>query len=127
MRRLGVLAVVACALAAMPTLSTAQTFLGGVRGSVKDAQGIIPGVTVSLLNEETGISRETASNDSGEYSFPAVSAGLYTVRAGLAGFKTFERQGIRIATQTAVTLDIVLEVGTLQETITVTADAPLIE
>ncbi|MCC7240897.1 MAG: TonB-dependent receptor, partial [Acidobacteria bacterium] len=127
MRRLGVLTVVACVLAAMPTLSTAQTFLGGVRGAVKDAQGIIPGVTVSLVNEETGISRETVSNDSGEYSFPAVSAGLYTVRAGLAGFKTFERQGIRIATQTFVTLDIVLEVGTLQETITVTADAPLIE
>ena len=49
------------------------------------------------------------------------------MRAGLTGFKTFESKGIRIATQQFVTLDITLEVGQLQETITVTADAPLIE
>lgn len=119
--------VAVCVLATMPSVSGAQTFLGGIRGAVKDAQGIIPGVTVSLFNDETGLSRDTVSNESGEYSFPAVPAGLYTVRASVQGFKTFERQGIRIATQTFVTLDIVLEVGTLEETITVTADAPLIE
>jgi hypothetical protein len=106
---------------------SAQTFQGGMRGSVKDAQGVIPGVTVTLANEATGVTRDTVTNDSGEYSFPALDPGSYTVKASVAGFKTFERKGIRIATQTFVTLDVTLEVGTLEETITVTADAPLIE
>jgi hypothetical protein len=105
----------------------AQTFQGGLRGAVKDAQGVIPGVTVTLTNEATGVSRDTVTNESGEYSFPALDPGNYTVKASVAGFKTFERKGIRIATQTFVTLDVTLEVGALEETITVTADAPLIE
>jgi hypothetical protein len=106
---------------------SAQSFQGGVRGSVKDTQGVIPGATVTLTNEANGVSRDTVTNDSGEYSFPALDASTYTIKAGVTGFKTFERRGIRIGTQQFVTLDIVLEVGTLQETITVTADAPLIE
>lgn len=105
----------------------AQTFQGGLRGAVKDAQGVIPGATVTLTNEATGVTRETVTNESGEYSFPALDPGTYSVRASVTGFKNFERRGIRIATQTFVTLDITLEVGTLEETITVTADAPLIE
>jgi trimeric autotransporter adhesin len=105
----------------------AQTFLGGVRGTVKDVQGVIPGVAVTLVNDDTGVSRDTVSNDTGEYSFPAVPPGVYTLRATVQGFKTFERQGVRISTQTFVTLDVTLELGALQETITVTADAPLIE
>src|SRR5687768_13653750 len=107
--------------------ASAQSFQGGLRGSVKDSQGIIPGASVILTNEGTGVSRDTVTNDSGEYSFPALDPGSYTVKASVTGFKSFERRGIRIATQTFVTLDIALEVGTLEETITVTADAPLIE
>jgi hypothetical protein len=104
-----------------------QTFQGGLRGAIKDAQGVIPGVTVTLTNEALGVSRDTVTNDAGEYSFPALDPGSYAVKAAVTGFKTFERKGIRIATQTFVTLDITMEVGTLEETITVTADAPLIE
>jgi trimeric autotransporter adhesin len=105
----------------------AQTFQGGLRGVVSDAQGVIPGVAVTLVNEATGVTRDTATNDTGGYSFPAVDPGSYTVRAAVQGFRTFERRGIRIATQTFVTLDVMLEIGALEETITVTADAPLIE
>jgi hypothetical protein len=120
--------VLVCAwLLGMAASAHAQTFQGGLRGAVKDVQGVIPGVTVTLTNEGTGVSRESVTNESGEYSFPALDPGSYTVKAGVAGFKSFERRGIRIATQTFVTLDITLEVGTLEETITVTADAPLIE
>ena len=108
-------------------LASAQSFQGGLRGSVKDAQGVIPGVTVTLLNEANGVTRDTVSNASGEYSFPAVDPSTFTVKAAVQGFKTFERKGIRIGTQQFVTLDITLEVGQLEESITVTADAPLIE
>ncbi|HYE88859.1 MAG TPA: TonB-dependent receptor [Vicinamibacterales bacterium] len=108
-------------------LGFAQSAQGGLRGAVKDAQGVIPGVTVTLTSESTGVSRDTVTNDSGEYSFPALDPSSYSVKAGVQGFKTFERRGIRIGAQQFVTLDITLEVGTVAETITVTADAPLIE
>ena len=45
--------------------ASAQTFTGGLRGAVRDANGVVPGVTVELINEATGASRDTVSNDSG--------------------------------------------------------------
>jgi trimeric autotransporter adhesin len=120
-------ALVAFAYALTPVNAFAQSSQGGLRGVVKDAQGVIPGVTVTLTNEATNIPRETVTNESGEYSFPAVDPATYTVKCSVQGFKTFERRGVRISTQQFVGLDVVLEVGALEETITVTADAPLIE
>ncbi len=126
MRRVGT-GVAIVAVLAMASLAGAQSFQGGMRGAVKDAQGVIPGVTITLVNDATNVSRDTLSNQSGEYSFPALDNGTYTVTAVVQGFKRFERQGIRVGTQQFITLDITLEVGTVAETITVTADAPLIE
>ena len=105
----------------------AQSFQGGVRGTVKDPQGIIPGASVTLTNQESGVSRDTVTNAAGEYSFPNVPPGIYTVKVAVAGFKTFERKDARIGTQQFFTLDIVLEVGAIEERITVTAESPLIE
>jgi hypothetical protein len=127
MKTLRQLLVVGLMLAVTGSLAAAQTFTGGLRGAVKDANGVIPGVTVELINEGTGAPREAVSNEAGEYSFGAVQPGTYTVRASLTGFRTFETKGVRIATQQFVTLDITLEVGQLQETITVTGAAPLID
>lgn len=120
----------AVALLVVPlAISTAwaQTFTGGLRGAVRDANGVIPGVTVTLINEATAISREAVSNEQGQYNFSVVQPGTYTVRATLTGFKTYENKGLRIGTQQFITLDITLDVGQLQETITVTGAAPLIE
>ena len=105
----------------------AQTFTGGVRGVVTDSGGVVPGVTVTLINEANGASRDSVSNERGLYDFSAVPPGTYTVKAELTGFKTFENKGIRVATQQFVTMDIKLDVGQLQETITVTGEAPLID
>jgi hypothetical protein len=105
----------------------AQTFTGGLRGAVKDSGGVIPGATVSITNESNGQTRETVSNESGQYDFSAVPPGVYTVRASLTGFKTYENRSVPIATQQFVTLDIILDVGQLQETITVTGESPLID
>ncbi|MGE3956988.1 MAG: carboxypeptidase regulatory-like domain-containing protein [Vicinamibacterales bacterium] len=105
----------------------AQSSTGSLRGTVKDAQGVIPGATVVLINESNGTTRETVSNESGEYAFPVLDPAGYTVRVAVPGFRTYERKGVRVTTQANVALDIPLEVGSLEETITVTADAPLIE
>ena len=105
----------------------AQTSTGGVRGAVTDSGGVVPGVTVMLTNEGNGASRDAVSNEQGAYNFSAVPPGTYTVKAELTGFKTFENKGVRVLTQQFVTLDIKLDVGQLQETITVTGEAPLID
>jgi len=121
-------AVVATALlVSAPTAASAQSAQGGLRGTVKDAQSPIPGVTVTLVNETNGVTRDTATNGVGEYSFPALEPGSYVVRVGLQGFKTFERKGVVINTQSFMELDVTLEIGTLEESITVTGQSPLIE
>ena len=105
----------------------AQTYQGGVRGAVRDANGVIPGADVTLVNEETSVERTTVSNAIGEYAFPNVVPAIYTVRASLSGYKTFASRGIRVGTQEFVTLDLSLEVGELREFITVSGESPVIE
>src|SRR5947207_5430894 len=68
----------------------AQQFTGGVRGAVRDANGVIPGAAVTLTNEATNISREVVTNDVGQYNFPAVPHGTYTLKSPISGSKTFE-------------------------------------
>ncbi len=94
---------------------------------MRDANGVIPGVTVMLTNEGTAIAREAATNEQGQYNFSAVTPGTYTVKAALQGFKTYENKGVRIGTQQFITLDVLLEVGQIEESITVTGQSPLIE
>lgn len=108
-------------------VTLAQSFTGGLRGAVRESGGVVPGVAVELTNEANGQTREAVTNDSGEYNFAAVTPGTYTVKASLTGFKTYESKGVRIGAQQFVTLDVTLEVGQLQETITVTGAAPLID
>ncbi len=116
-----------CVFIGVAASAAGQSFQGGLRGTIRDAQGVVPGVAVTLVNQESGVARDTATNEAGEYSFPGVVPGVYNVRASVAGFKTFERRDVRIGTQQFLTLDVTLEVGTVEETILVTADAPLIE
>ena len=116
-----VLLVVSAAIAG------AQSFTGGVRGEVRDANGVIPGVTVSLVNEATNISREVVTNDVGQYNFPAVAPGTYTLKTQLTGYKTYESKGLIVGTQQFITLDVQLQVGALEESITVTGQSPLID
>ena len=105
----------------------AQQFTGGVRGAVRDANGVIPGVAVTLTNEATNSSRETVTNDVGQYNFPAVPPGTYSLKSQIAGYKTFESKGLTVGTQQFVTLDVTLAVGGIEESITVTGQSPLID
>ena len=114
-------------LSAFPTSLNAQSSQGGLRGVVKDQQGVIPGVTVTMINDANGVSRDTVTNGVGEYSFPAIEPGTYTVKATVQGYKTFERKAVPVSVQQFVGLDITLEIGALEETITVTGESPLIE
>jgi hypothetical protein len=101
---------------------------GTIEGTVKDEQGaLLPGVTVTVVNLDTGDQRVVVTNESGLYRAPLLSLGTYRVIAELQGFKKFEQTGVSLrAGQTAV-IDVALSVGALAETITVTADAPLVD
>ena len=120
MRGKSVVGLTVLLLAVGVALAGAQSFLGGVRGAVRDANGVIPGAQVVLTEQQTSATRTVDTNEVGEYVFNAIPAGTYTIRATLSGFKTFVQTDLRIGTQQFLTLDITLDVGTLEETITVT-------
>jgi hypothetical protein len=107
--------------------SSAQTYQGGLRGLVRDTQGVIPGVEVVLTNEETNAARTSQTNDVGEYVFTGVLPGVYDLKVSLAGFKAEERKGLRVATQQSVVQDFTLEIGALAEQVTVTGTTPAME
>jgi hypothetical protein len=111
-----------------PAFAQSTAINGTIEGTVKDEQGaLLPGVTITVTNVDTGEQRVVVTNESGLYRAPLLSLGTYRVVAELQGFKKFEQQGVSLrAGQTAV-IDVALAVGTLAETITVTADAPLVD
>src|SRR6185295_5168418 len=110
------------------TFVSGQSFQGGLRGAARDSSGgVLPGVSFTLTNEATGVSRNTVTNDVGEYAFAAVTPGSYTLTGTLQGFKTIERRSIVVGTQQFITLDFVMETGALAEELVVTASAPLVE
>jgi hypothetical protein len=121
------LVVGAVLVLAMSQFAVGQGFQGGLRGSVKDTGGVIPGVEVTLTNQQTNIKRSTITNERGEYAFANIDPGTYAVKAILQGYKTVDRGDVRVATQSFLVLDLTLEVGAISESVTVTGEAPLIE
>src|SRR5687768_17815420 len=82
--------LLAAALAAVAVPSLAQPARSGtISGEVKDSTGaVLPGVTVTLTSQDRGFARETVSDESGRYVFPAVPIGMYRITATLQGFQT---------------------------------------
>jgi len=91
MRMRAALVLSALLIAANADALLGQGFQGGLRGAIKDAGGVIPGVEVTLTNEQTNIKRSTATNERGEYVFASVHPGNYAVKAILQGYKTVDR------------------------------------
>src|SRR6266481_2470145 len=81
-------------LLAASVTSFGQGFQGGLRGSVRDADGIVPNVEVTLTNEATNLPRSTMTNDSGEYSFAALEPGSYRLKASRPGYKTIDLEAL---------------------------------
>ncbi len=104
-----------------------QSFQGGIRGQVKDAGGVLPGAEVTLTNEGTSASRTTTTNAAGEYNFPNLPPGTYTLKVALPSFRGYTQAGLRVGTQQFLTLDVTLQIGSLEETVTVTGESPLVE
>ncbi len=120
------LALLWTCLAGLPLFG--QGFYGTIRGLVTDPNGgVVAGAKITLINEGTSEQRTTNTSGSGEYNFPDVVPGTYSVNSEAPGFKKFERKGIIVATQASVTADAKLEVGQVSESVQVTEVTPLIE
>lgn len=99
-----------------------------ITGRVSDpGGGVVPNCSVKLTNVETGIARETNTNETGYYVIPSVQPGRYEIALQAQGFKPVRQTGIVLAVQQAARLDFTLQIGSLQETVEVSAAAPLLE
>jgi outer membrane receptor protein involved in Fe transport len=106
----------------------AQALYGTVTGTVTDAQGAsIPGATVTIRDENTGLELTTVTDGTGTYTLRNVAGGTYTLRATLQGFKEFVQTGIPVTAGSIARINGKLEIGALTESITVTTEAALLK
>src|SRR5438067_12877107 len=100
----------------------AQRSTGGIRGTVRDAtQSVLPGATVTVSNEDTGLSRTVVTNSAGVYSVPDLPVGRYQVAAELQGFKAGSRTGVVLRVADDLGIDCELGTGQLSEVVNVEA------
>src|SRR5919106_1365922 len=121
----GVVAVVCALLTA--TSAVAQT-TGSVNGTVTDNTGaVLPGVTVTASSPVMMGVQTTITNESGTYRFPSLPPGTYRVSYQLAGFNGIVREGIVVNLGFTATINVQLQLASLQETVTVSGASPLID
>jgi len=119
-------AVLLTTLLAAPALAQSQAANGSIEGTISDSSGgILPGVTVTITNTDTGLERSLVTNAEGQYRGLLLPLGRYRVAAELQGFKKAEQAGIELRAGDTATINFNLSVGTVSETVTITAQAPI--
>ncbi|HUI42817.1 MAG TPA: carboxypeptidase regulatory-like domain-containing protein [Terriglobia bacterium] len=118
-----------CILAALIWAGTASAqTTGTLRGTVQDPTGaVVPGATVTATLQETQVTRSATTDASGNYEFPSVTVGHYTVSVEAPGFKSSVSTGLEVTLGHVIVANIRLELGTVTQTVTATAEAPLVE
>ncbi len=110
-----------------PATARAQESRGAITGKVLDAgNAVIQGATVKVTNVAMGTTLTLRTNEDGFYQAPYLIPGTYQMTAEANGFKRYVREGIVVQVNDSIRIDIELEVGTVDQTVTVTADAPLL-
>jgi Carboxypeptidase regulatory-like domain/TonB dependent receptor len=117
-------AALAC-LAAGP--ASAQTIRGTITGTVTDSTGgVVPAVTVTVVNRSTGILTSALTTRDGSFTIPLLPPGTYGATVEQQGFKKYLRDGIAVQIAQTTRLDVTLQVGAMSEAVQVTAEAPLV-
>jgi hypothetical protein len=121
-----ILGLAVCAAATIP--AEAQLLYGGLVGNVVDAQGaVVPGASVTIVNTDTNLKRETTTDAQGGYSFTNIQAGPYDVRVVLTGFKEAVRARVPVSVGQISRVDLALTVGAVSEVVTVQSAAELLQ
>lgn len=116
------------ALCALATVGVGAQTGASINGTVVDAQGgVLPGVTMTLRNVDTGVLRTIVTDADGAYRFAGLAPGRYDLKAELAGFTPVDIKETTLTIGLEVRRDVKMNVETLQETITVIGEAPVIE
>jgi len=119
--------IAALALLAPPP-AAAQAVKGSLLGNVVDASGLpLPGVNVTITEVSTNISYSTTANESGYYIFSNLKDGTYRVASELSGFKRTIRDGVEVPVNATVRVDLKMDVGALEESVTVIGATPLLQ
>ena len=112
----------------VPSWLTAQGTGGRILGRVADPSGaVLGGVKVAAVNEATGVIQDALTNDSGDYVFPNLAVGTYTINFELTGFKKDVQKGIALDVNQVITLNMKMQLGGTQEVVDVTSEAPLVD
>src|SRR5258706_7829094 len=118
---------VLCALAAASLTASAQDFRGGITGRILDASSArLPGVSVTVTNVATNVASTTVTNGEGDYAVLFLNPGTYKVTAELSGFKKVVRAGSEVRIGERIDVSLTLDVGRVEETVSVTAESPLL-
>jgi hypothetical protein len=127
-RRAGAYCLLLVVLVAAPPPAAAQGGSGQISGTVRDEQGgALPGVTMTLRNQASGVQRTTVSEGNGTYRFAGLSPGRYSITAELSGFATTEVRDIEITIGLELMQNFAMTLQTLAETIVVTGEAPVVD
>ncbi|MET0553508.1 MAG: TonB-dependent receptor, partial [Vicinamibacteria bacterium] len=111
-----------------PLYAQAQSAGGAIEGTVTDESGaVLPGATVTVRHQATGIVRETTTDGVGVFRAPLLPVGGYEVTAALSGFATVRRQNLTLTIGQTLAVDVALKVASASEEITVSAEAPILE
>jgi hypothetical protein len=101
---------------------------GRILGALSDQSGgVIPGATITLIDKDRGVARTLTTDSAGEYNAPQLLPGTYTVRVEAIGFKKLERENIALGVGKDVRVDLTVQPGTQEQTVTVNEAIPLIE
>jgi hypothetical protein len=115
-------------LTASSAFAQVSSTTGSINGRVTDnTGGVLPGVTVTASSPSMQGVRTSVTNENGEYRFPAVAPGTYRLVCELAGFGTVNREGINVGLGFTATVNIELAVASLQETVTVSGESPVVD
>jgi hypothetical protein len=115
-------------LATSPAGAAAQEITGTITGSVKDTSGaVLPGVTVTARQNQTGLTKEIVTAEDGGYTLPYLPVGTYDITFTLPGFKTFSSKAVELHVNDRIQVDATLEVGAVAEVVQVVGESPIVQ
>jgi hypothetical protein len=113
---------------ALASLAYAAEPTATILGTIRDSSGaVVPNANIRATNQQTGFHRDATSSQEGAYILPLLPVGEYRVTVQAPSFKTFEQKGITLSVNQNARVDAVLTVGAVAETVSVTADAALVD
>jgi hypothetical protein len=127
-KALGALLAVLLTVGLAPNLANAQVLYGSLVGNVTDQNGaVVAGATVTITDKTTGLTRETASREDGDYSITNILPGTYEVKVTKQGFSTYSRTDLVITANNVTRVDIEMKIGNVSDVVSVAADATVLQ